>query len=201
MGGLADGTLVEYRAVTTDAAGAHAAASTYASVGNAVTLDVPEEPESPISMVTVPGSLNSEMGCAGDWAPGCEAAKLTLRADGIWAGTFDLPAGDYEYKVAIDGSWTINYGANGVPGGPNIAITHEGGPISFYFDPRTNIVQSTAEGPIVTVPGSYQSESGCAGDWAPDCLASLMADGDKDGVYELTVDCPPVRTRARSRTA
>ena len=34
-------------------------------------------------MVTVPGSHNSEMGCAGDWAPGCEAAKLTLRADGI----------------------------------------------------------------------------------------------------------------------
>ncbi|KAF2412863.1 alpha-1,6-glucosidase [Microbacterium sp. B35-04] len=190
VGDLADGTLVEYRAVTTDAAGAHAAASTYASVGNAVTLDVPEEPESPISMVTVPGSLNSEMGCAGDWAPGCEAAKLTLRADGIWAGTFDLEPGDYEYKAAIDGSWTINYGANGVPGGSNIAITHEGGPISFYFDPRTNIVQSTAEGPIVTVPGSHQSESGCAGDWAPDCLASLMADGDKDGVYELTLDLP-----------
>jgi pullulanase-type alpha-1,6-glucosidase len=188
--GLADGTLVEYRAVTTDAAGAHAASSTYASVGNAVTLDVPEEPESPISMVTVPGSLNSEMGCAGDWAPGCEAAKLTLRADGIWAGTFDLAPGDYEYKVAIDGSWTINYGANGVPGGANIVITHPGGPISFYFDPRTNIVQSTAEGPIVTVPGSHQSESGCAGDWAPDCLASLMADGDKDGVYELTLDLP-----------
>lgn len=190
VGDLPGGTLVEYRAVTTDAAGAHAAASTYASVGNAVTLDVPEEPESPISMVTVPGSLNSEMGCAGDWAPGCEAAKLTLRADGIWAGTFDLAPGDYEYKAAIDGSWTINYGANGVPGGPNIAITHGGGPISFYFDPRTNIVQSTAEGPIVTVPGSHQSESGCAGDWAPDCLASLMADGDKDGVYELTLDLP-----------
>lgn len=188
--GLANGTLVEYRAVSTDAAGGHSAASTYASVGNAVTLEVPEEPESPISMVTVPGDLNSEMGCAGDWTPGCEAAKLTLRTDGIWEGTFDLPAGDYEYKVAIDGSWTVNYGANGAPGGANIAITHPGGAITFYFDPRTNIVQSTAEGPIVTVPGNHQSESGCAGDWAPDCLASLMADGDKDGVYELTLDLP-----------
>ncbi|NLP83433.1 pullulanase-type alpha-1,6-glucosidase [Microbacterium sp. CFH 90308] len=188
--GLANGTLVEYRAVTTDAAGHHAAASTYASVGNAVSLDVPEEPESPIDMVTVPGSLNSEMGCAGDWAPGCEAAKLTLRADGIWAGSFDLAAGDYEYKVAINGSWDVNYGANGAPGGANIAISHPGGQITFYFDPRTNIVQSTAEGPIVTVPGSHQSESGCAGDWAPDCLASLMADGDRDGVYELTLELP-----------
>lgn len=188
--GLADGTLVEYRAVTTDAVGGHAAASTYASVGDPVTLEVSEEPESPISMVTVPGSLNDEMGCAGDWAPACEAAKLTLRADGIWAGTFDLPAGEYEYKVAIDGSWAINYGANGVRDGSNIAIDHPGGEITFYFDPRSNVVQSTAEGPIVTVPGSYQSEAGCAGDWAPDCLASLMADGDKDGVYELSVTLP-----------
>lgn len=184
--GLAKGTLVEYRAVTTDAAGHHAAASTYASVGNAVALAATEEPESPIDMVTVPGSLNSEMGCAGDWDPACEKAKLTLRADGVWAGTFDLPAGDYEYKAAVNGSWAINYGANGVPDGPNVAITHTGGPITFYFDPRTNIVQSSAEGPIVTLPGSLQDELGCAGDWAPDCLATLMADGDRDGVYEFT---------------
>ncbi|GAT74121.1 alpha-1,6-glucosidase [Microbacterium sp. HM58-2] len=186
--GLDRGTLVEYRAVTTDAAGHHAAASTYASVGNAVTLEAGEEPESPIDMVTVPGSLNSEMGCAGDWDPACEKAKLALRADGVWAGTFDLPAGTYEYKAAVNGSWAINYGANGVPDGANIQITHAGGSITFYFDPRTNIVQSTAEGPIVTLPGSEQSELGCAGDWAPDCLATLMADGNRDGVYEFSTD-------------
>ncbi|WP_433584918.1 pullulanase-type alpha-1,6-glucosidase [Microbacterium hydrocarbonoxydans] len=188
IAGLKKGTLVEYRAVTTDAAGHHSAASTYASVGNAVTLTAPEEPESPIDMVTVPGSLNSEMGCAGDWDPACEKAKLTLRADGVWAGTFDLPAGDYEYKAAINGSWAINYGANGVPDGSNVTVHHAGGPITFYFDPRTNIVQSTSEGPIVTLPGSEQSELGCAADWSPDCLATLMADGDRDGVYEFATD-------------
>ena len=79
--------------MSTDAAGNRAAASTYASVGNAVNLVEEEEPEQPIDLVTVPGCHNSEMGCAGDWAPGCEAAKLTLRADGIYAGTFDVPAG------------------------------------------------------------------------------------------------------------
>ena len=65
--GLANGTLVEYRAISTDAAGHRAAASTYASVGNAVNLVVEEEPEPEIGLVTVPGSHNSEMGCAGDW--------------------------------------------------------------------------------------------------------------------------------------
>ncbi|MBD8012106.1 pullulanase-type alpha-1,6-glucosidase [Microbacterium sp. Re1] len=189
--GLKKGTLVEYRTVTTDAAGAHSAASTYASVGNQVSLAVEEQPESPIEMVTVPGSLNSEMGCAGDWDPACEKAKLTLRADGVWAGTFDLPAGDYDYKAAIDGSWAINYGANGVLDGPNVTVSHKGGPITFYFDPRTNVVQSSSEGPIVTLPGSLQDELGCAADWTPDCLATLMADGDRDGVYEFSTDALP----------
>lgn len=191
LGGLAEGTLVEYRAVTTDAAGHHAAASSYASVGNAVTLTPGEAPETEFESVVVAGSLNSEMGCASDWDPACEKAKLTLGAEGVWSGTFDLPAGDYEYKAAVNGSWGINYGANGVLDGSNIAISHAGGPISFYFDPRTNIVQSSAEGPIVTLAGSLQSELGCAADWAPDCLGTLMADGDRDGVYEFaTSDLP-----------
>ncbi|MBF0815255.1 pullulanase-type alpha-1,6-glucosidase [Microbacterium paludicola] len=191
VAGLARGTVVEYRAVVTDAAGQRSAASTFASVGNAVTLAESEEPETPISMVTVPGSHNSELGCAGDWDPACAAAELTLRPDGIYEGTFELPAGDYEYKVAIDGSWAINYGQGGARDGANFAFTHAGGSITFLFDPRSNVVQSTAEGPIVTVPGSFQDELGCPGDWAPDCLASLLSDGDRDGVYELTTDAVP----------
>lgn len=189
--GLANGTLLEYRAVSTDAAGNRSAASTYASVGNAVNLVEEEEPETPIELVTVPGSHNSEMGCAGDWAPGCEVAKLTLRADGIYAGTFDVPAGDYEYKVAINGSWDVNYGANGEPNGPNVTYSHAGGPITFYWNPNTKVVSSTAEGPTVTLPGSFQSEVGCPGDWQPECLASLMQDGDKDGVYTWSTSSIP----------
>ena len=187
--GLANGTLLEYRAVSTDAAGNRAAASTYASVGNAVNLVEEEEPEQPIELVTVPGSHNSEMGCAGDWAPGCEAAKLTLRADGIYAGTFAVPAGSYEYKVALNGSWDVNYGANGEQNGGNIAYTTDGTkPVTFYWNPDTKVVSSSAEGPVVTLPGNFQSQIGCPGDWQPDCLASLMQDGDKDGVYTFATD-------------
>ena len=31
-----------------------------------------------------------------------------------------IPAGPYKYKVAINNSWTENYGAGGVPNGINI---------------------------------------------------------------------------------
>lgn len=190
VAGLADGTLIEYRAVSTDAAGHRSAASTYASVGNRVTLveePEPEEPEeaTPYDFVSIPGSLNTEMGCAGDWAPDCDQAQMTL-VDGIWQLTVDLPAGDYEYKVATEKGWDENYGANGAPGGANIALSHAGGPVTFWFDPRTKLAQSSADGPAVTLAGSFQSQVGCRADWAPGCLATLMFDADKDGVYEYS---------------
>lgn len=189
VAGMAEGTLVEYRAVTQDADGDRAAASTYASVGVDVSGTVPdEEPEPEIDMVTVPGTHNSETGCAGDWTPDCAAAGLTRRADGVWSGTFDLPAGDYEYKVAINGSWTVNYGVGGVRDGSNATYTHDGGPITFYWDPVSHDFSSTAQGPIVTLPGSYQDQVGCPGSWAPDCLATWAKDPDGDGVYTWSTD-------------
>ncbi|MBD5786888.1 pullulanase-type alpha-1,6-glucosidase [Cellulosimicrobium terreum] len=185
---LPDGTLVEYRAVTTDADGDRAAASTFASVGVDVSGVVGEEPEPEIDLVTVAGSHNSEMGCAGDWAPGCEAAKLTKRPDGVYAGTFDLPAGTYEYKVALNGSWTVNYGVGGVQDGGNATYTTDGEPVTFYWDPVSKDFSSTAQGPIVTVAGSFQDQVGCPGSWAPDCLASWLKDPDGDGTYTWSTD-------------
>ncbi len=181
---LPEGTLVEYRAVTVDADGDRAAASTFASVGVDVSGAVGDaEPEPEIDMVTVPGSHSSEMGCAGDWTPDCEGARLTERPDGVWEGTFDLPAGDYEYKVAINGSWEVNYGVGGARDGANASYSHDGGPVTFYWDPVSHDFSSTAQGPIVTLPGSYQDQVGCPGTWQPDCLATWAKDPDGDGVY------------------
>ncbi|MBM7769288.1 pullulanase-type alpha-1,6-glucosidase [Glutamicibacter nicotianae] len=192
---LPQGTLVEYRAVSTNAAGEHSAASTYASVGNDVSGFAKEKPvESDISMVTVPGSHNTEMGCVTDWDPACEAAKLTEQPGGVYSGEFEVPAGDYEYKVAINGSWDLNYGVGGVAGGDNLKYSHEGGSVKFFFDPRNNIVQSDQQGPMITLPGSFQDELGCASDWDPTCLATLMADPDADGTYEFTTEKIPAGT-------
>ena len=190
------GALVEYRAVTVDAAGHRSAASTFASVGIAV--DGAEEggtdPGDDL-VVSVPGSHNAAMGCPGDWQPDCAQARLTKRADGAYAGTFDLPKGSYEYKVAIGGSWAENYGAGGVPNGPNSAYTLAAdGPVTFWYDPVTHVLQNSAQGPIVTAPGSWQQEAGCPGDWQPDCLRAWLQDPDGDGVYTRTVEDLPEGT-------
>ena len=190
---LARGTLVEYRAVSVDAAGNKAAASTVASVGLAVDGVVPPPPpvdEGPTT-VTLAGDHNSEMGCATDWMPLCVGAQLTKRADGMWSGAFDLPAGTYQYKVAIDGSWDENYGAGGIPGGDNVTYTHAGGAITFFYDPSTKYFTSTVQGPILTLPGSHQSEVGCTGDWQPDCLAAWLQDLDGDGIFTYTTSAIP----------
>jgi glycosidase len=92
--------------------------------------------------VSVAGSLNSELGCAGDWMPDCSRAQLTLDpTDGIWKlAVPDLPAGSYEFKAAIDGSWNENYGLGGGANGSNIAFNHKGGPATFRYDPASHLM-------------------------------------------------------------
>ena len=69
--GLPDGALVEYRAVTVDAAGQKSAASTFASVGGAVDGVVDPGPDPGEDLfVTVPGSHNARDGLPGRLAAG-----------------------------------------------------------------------------------------------------------------------------------
>ena len=190
--GLAPGTLVEYRAVSVDADGEISAVSSLGSVGNAVDGQLPSTGGVDIDSVTVAGSFNEELGCAGDWAPACDAAMMTQRADGTWTGAWDLPAGTHQYKIALNGDWTVNYGRNGVADGDNVqfvldAPTH----VTFYFDPLSHRFLSTAEGPIVSFAGTFQDELGCAADWDPSCLHVWPFDDDEDGVYEYTTDALP----------
>lgn len=147
---------------------------------------------SAVTTVTLPGSFQSELGCPGDWQPECMNTALAYDS-GLdrWVGNFTIPAGSWEYKVAHDGTWDVNYGAGGVQNGANIPLflaTEQN--VTFVYDPNTNVVtQSVA--PIVVAPGSFQSELGCAGDWDPACLNSQLLDLDADGVFTFTtLDIP-----------
>ncbi|MDO5645281.1 MAG: pullulanase-type alpha-1,6-glucosidase [Dermabacter sp.] len=141
----------------------------------------------PPAVVTVPGSHNLAMGCGADWDPACEAAELTWNEDiGLFTGTWDLPAGNYEYKVAHDRSWDESYGKGGAPNGGDISYTHPGGSVTFVYDPVTHEVQNSSQGPLITLPGSFNKSLGCGGDWAPGCLATWMRDADGDGTYTFT---------------
>ena len=65
-------------------------------------------------VITVAGSLQSELGCPADWQPSCPQSELTKGTGTSYSGTFDVPAGGYELKVTVNGGWDENYGAGGV---------------------------------------------------------------------------------------
>ncbi|MDF9277704.1 alpha-amylase family glycosyl hydrolase [Arthrobacter sp. EH-1B-1] len=128
---LPDNTQLQYRAVLGE------------SVSNVRTVIIGDPVVVQPNAVSVPGSLNSEMGCPGDWDPACDQAQMTLGDDGLWRLTVDLPAGDYEYKAAINKDWPENYGAGGALNGNNIPLAHDGGAVTFTYDHRTHLI--TAE--------------------------------------------------------
>ena len=64
--------------------------------------------------VALVGSLQSELGCPGDWDPACPDTELAQVGDiALYRATFDVPGGTFGFKVALNDSWAENYGAGG----------------------------------------------------------------------------------------
>ena len=145
--------------------------------------------------VGIPGNYQSETGCGGDWDPGCPATQLIYDANGdVWKNTFSIsPAAAYEYKVALNGSWDVNYGLHAQQNGPNIPLTTTASPqaVTFYYDHKTHWVTENVSSIIATVPGSFQSEMGCSGDWDPGCFRSWLQDINDTSIYSFSTSSIP----------
>ncbi len=143
--------------------------------------------------VTIAGSLQSALGCPGDWDPACATTHLAYDAgDDVWQGTFSLPAGSFDYKAALNDSWTENYGLNAQLNGANIPLDlPSGGSVKFYYDHKTHWVTDNVGSVIAVAAGSFQSELGCPGDWDPGCLRSWLEDPDGDGIYTFETTALP----------
>ena len=184
---LADGTAVKYRASMTGPGFSVASEPRTVYVGDA------PQPDS----VTVAGSLNVPMGC-GEWDPACPQALMTLDpADNIWRLTVNLPAGQYEYKAALNGNWDVNYGAGGVLNGSNIVLDHPGGPVTFRYDNSTHVlsaVYASQQPGAVAIAGSLDSELGCGADWDPACDQAQLILDPATLVWKLSVPALPAGT-------
>ncbi|HXV34315.1 MAG TPA: glucodextranase DOMON-like domain-containing protein [Gaiellaceae bacterium] len=143
--------------------------------------------------VTIAGSLQSELGCPGDWQADCAMTHLAYDAgDDVWQGTFSLPAGSSEYKAALNDSWDENYGLNAQPNGANIPLALPAtANVKFYYDHKSHWVTDDRNSVIAVAPGSFQSELGCPGDWDPSCLRSWLQDPDGNGIYSFETTALP----------
>ena len=121
-----------------------------------------EHRAAPPSSVTLVGSLQDELGCAADWAPDCSASGLSRQDDGTWAFVADVPAGGYEYKVAIDGSWDESYGAGGASGGANLPLVlQHDARLRFTYDDATHrVAVAPAEQPVPTPTAADRALAG-----------------------------------------
>jgi len=148
----------------------------------------------PVS-VNLVGDLQSEAsgGACGDWDPGCAGSAFTAAGNKVHVfQSASIPAGSWEYKVAL-GSWAENYGANFQQDGPNISLNLAAArTVRFYYDHQTHYIADNVNDIIYTVPGNFNSEIGCGGDWSPDCLRTFMSDVDGDGVFTFVTESIPM---------
>ena len=99
-----------------------------------------------VGMVNLPGSYQDKAGCGAAWDPACTATGMEAGDDGLYILVVELPAGDYEFKVALDGDWTTNYGSDGELDGPNYALSlASDGTVTFTYDPETHLVEVATE--------------------------------------------------------
>lgn len=97
-------------------------------------------------MVNLPGTFQDQVGCGAQWDPACQATGMEEGDDGLYTLVVDLAAGDYEFKVALDGDWTTNYGSDGAQDGPNYTFSlASDSTVTFTYDPETHLIEIATE--------------------------------------------------------
>ena len=131
------------------------------------------------SVVALVGSLQSELGCPGDWQPECPQTRLSPvpGSPDLWQATFDVPAGAYAYKVALNNGWDENYGAGGAPGGSDIPMTAPGGSVTFTYDHSTHVISDDTPRAVGAQSGAHWLAKGV--------IAWDLGDQPQDRTYRL----------------
>ncbi|MEM8857855.1 MAG: pullulanase-type alpha-1,6-glucosidase [Chloroflexota bacterium] len=158
----------------------------------------------PPETVHLTGTFLDEIGCAEDWMADCEAAAMNFdETHQLWLAEIEVPAGEYEYKITLNGTFDDTVGATGAPDWPNIPLVLAADTtITFLYNDNTHYLADSVNRIIANVPGNFNAEIGCPdtglddggnpGDWAPDCWQTLLEDIDGDGIYTyITTKIPP----------
>jgi len=154
--------------------------------------------------VTIAGTMQSELGCDGDWMPSCAITNLTFDANsGIWKGTFEVTPGNDQdkkgprYKVALNGSWDENYGMNAKQGGADIPlVVDQPTMVTFYYDHKTHVITDDYNTPIIVAVGDFQTQLGCQQNNDPACLRAWLQDPEGDGSFTFATSALKAGTYA-----
>ncbi|MBD5464819.1 MAG: glycosidase [Lachnospiraceae bacterium] len=125
--------------------------------------------------VSLPGTVN-----ANGWDPAKESEKLTYKGNGIYEITVkNMAAGNYQYKIAIDGSWAENYGAQGEKDGANMNLTvSELSDVTFTYNDISHLTVNSIDYIFADII--------LEGTGIPE--GTKLTDDLLNGVYSVTVD-------------
>ncbi|WP_189155700.1 pullulanase-type alpha-1,6-glucosidase [Lentzea pudingi] len=119
--------------------------------------------------VVAAGDFQSELGCAGDWSPSCGNSRLSdTDGDGTYTfSTTAIPAGAWQVKATIGGSWDENYGQDGTPNGANIAFTvsGNGAKTDFAYNATSHLLTARSDGGIGAPGPGTPPEAGIKAHW------------------------------------
>ena len=111
--------------------------------------------------VTLVGTLQSELGCADDWVPACEATRLEpVPGTTSYETDVEVPAGSYAFKVALDGGWEESYGADGGAADVPLVLRHDA-TLTFSYDHASHrVAVAPAEQPTAEVTDADEAMAG-----------------------------------------
>nr|WP_233143926.1 alpha-amylase family glycosyl hydrolase [Lottiidibacillus patelloidae] len=160
------------------------------------TTAVTEQEETATRKVVLVGSLQDELGHTGEWDPAATATQMTHIGDNFYTFTGTLPAGSYEYKVAIGESWDENYGVGGASGGNYTLALESETEVTFYYHDETNAIADSTHYSMISpentprVVGDIQPDINAGGEWSPGESTALLTDYDFNNVYTFTTVIP-----------
>ncbi|KOR93301.1 amylopullulanase [Geobacillus stearothermophilus ATCC 12980] len=149
--------------------------------------------------ITLVGNLQDELGHTAEWDPGALATRMHDEGNGLYTFTGTLPAGTYEYKIAVNGSWDENYGAGGRNGANLVLKLDRQTEVTFYYNDRTHAIadstwytaiakekQPRLVGTVLPAIGYERESNG----WTPGTSTTLLTDDDFDSVYTFKAQVP-----------
>jgi pullulanase len=95
--------------------------------------------------VRLPGTIQGVLGAKASWNPKDDITRMKEISAGVYEFVARFPKGKYEYKVAIGGTWDVNYGKDGKPAGDNIVleVPADDTIVRFVFDANAKTIMDS----------------------------------------------------------
>lgn len=142
-----------------------------------------------IATAVVVGDFMDENNLGEDWNPINSLAQMKLYKQDIYEETFKLKPGEYNYKIAMNGSWDESYGDNG----ENIAIkVTEESYVTFRLNYKEKKVYDSINNPEqfknkAVVTGNFEGVIKGASNWNVDgdLVLNYIGGGNYLGTFKI----------------